>query len=107
MKARRKWILLGATAAEVASDEIPTLLEGKFQHDGVLVRTDILERQSKTQWRLIEVKAAMQVKEHHLYDVAIQHFVLEACGIKAKPTLMHVNGDYVYDGNQYELEKLF
>jgi hypothetical protein len=80
MKARRKWILLGAIAAAVASDEIPALFE---------------------------VKAAMQVKEHHLYDVAIQHFVLEACGIKAKPTLMHVNGDYVYDGNQYELEKLF
>jgi hypothetical protein len=33
--------------------------------------------------------------------------VLEACGIKAKPTLMHVNRDYAYDGSQYELETLF
>jgi hypothetical protein len=68
MKARRKWILLGAIAAAVASDEIPTLLEGKFQHDGVLIRTDILERRARGEWRLIEVKAATPVKKHHFYS---------------------------------------
>jgi hypothetical protein len=45
------------TAAAVASDEIPTSFEVKFQHDGVLVRTDILERRARGEWRLIEVKA--------------------------------------------------
>jgi hypothetical protein len=47
---------------------LPALLEAKFQHDGVLVRTDILERQSTTRWRLIEVKAATPVKKHHFYS---------------------------------------
>lgn len=95
------------TAAAVPNHKIPALFEGTFQHDGVLVRTDILERLSRAKWRLIEVKSSTQVKEHNIYDVAIQHFVLEACGIKAKPTLMHLNRDYVYDGKLYELEKLF
>jgi hypothetical protein len=95
------------TAAAVATDHIPAVFEATFQHDGILIRADILERRANAEWRLIEVKSATQVKEHYIYDVAIQRFVLEACGIKAAPALMHVNREYVYDGSQYELEKLF
>ena len=41
------------------------------------------------------------------YDVAIQRLILEGLGMKVVPCLMHLNRDYVYDGKQYDLEKLF
>ncbi len=98
---------LALTAQAVAKDKVPALFEATFQHDNVLVRADILERQSKGKWRLIEVKSATQIKEHYVYDVAIQRLVLEGCRLKVMPCLMHLNREYVYNGKRYELEKLF
>ncbi|MGA2610709.1 MAG: DUF2779 domain-containing protein [Terriglobia bacterium] len=98
---------LELTAQVVAKGHVPALFEATFQHDHVLVRADILERHAKGKWRLIEVKSATDVKERYVYDVAIQRLVLEGCGLKVVPCLMHLNREYVYDGKQYELEKLF
>ena len=39
--------------------------------------------------------------------MAIQRLILEGLGMKVVPCLMHLNREYVYDGKQYELEKLF
>ena len=98
---------LALTQELVARNQAPALIEGTFKHANVLVRTDILERKSKGTWRLIEVKSATSVKAHYVYDVAIQRLVLEGCGFKVVPCLMHLNRDYVYDGRRYELQKLF
>jgi hypothetical protein len=53
------------------------------------------------------VKSSTKVKDYYLYDVAIQQLILERLGMKAIPCLMYLNREYVYDGNQYELDKLF
>jgi len=98
---------LALTTQVVAKGQVPALFEATFQHDHVLVRADILERHAKGNWRLIEVKSATDIKDRYVYDVAIQRLVLEACGFKVVPCLMHLNREYVYDGKQYELEKLF
>ena len=98
---------LALTAQVVEKGQVPALFEATFQHDHVLVRADILERHAKGKWRLIEVKSATDIKERYVYDVAIQRLVLEGCGFKVVPCLMHLNREYVYDGKQYELEKLF
>jgi hypothetical protein len=98
---------LALTAQAVAEGQVPALFEATFQHDHVLVRADILERHAKGKWRLIEVKSATEIKDRYVYDVAIQRLVLEGCGFKVVPCLMHLNREYVYDGKQYELEKLF
>ena len=98
---------LALTAQVVAKGQVPALFEATFQHDHVLVRADILERHAKGKWRLIEVKSATDIKDRYVYDVAIQRLVLEGCGFKVVPCLMHLNREYVYDGKQYELEKLF
>jgi len=98
---------LALTEQVVAKGQVPALFEATFQHDHVLVRADILERRAKGKWRLIEVKSATDIKDRYVYDVAIQRLVLEGCGFEVIPCLMHVNRDYVYDGKQYELEKLF
>ena len=98
---------LALTAQVVAKGQIPALFEATFQHEHVLARADILERHAKGNWRLIEVKSATDVKDRYIYDVAIQRLVLEGCGLKVVPCLMHLNREYIYDGKQYELEKLF
>jgi predicted RecB family nuclease len=85
----------------------PAIFEATFAHDDVLARADILERLPRNKWRLIEVKSSTSVKDYHPYDVAIQRLILESLGIKLVPCVMHLNREYVYDGKQYDLEKLF
>ncbi|HUI41573.1 MAG TPA: DUF2779 domain-containing protein [Terriglobia bacterium] len=98
---------LAVTADVVAKGQAPALFEAAFRHDNILIRADILERRAKGTWRLIEVKSATQLKDYYTYDVAIQRLVLEGCGFKVVPCLMHLNREYVYDGKEYELDKLF
>ena len=65
-----------ATRELVANREVPAIFEGVFEHDGVLVRVDVLHRRRDGRWRLIEVKSSTSVKEEHLDDVGIQYRVL-------------------------------
>src|SRR4051794_12046046 len=52
----------------VANPEVPALFEAVFEHDGVVVRVDVLHRRNDNRWRLIEVKSSTCVKEEHLDD---------------------------------------
>jgi hypothetical protein len=99
---------LEETAQLMTNPQVPAVFEAALQHDSVLVRVDILERQPRNRWRLVEVKSSTQVKDHYLYDVAIQRHVASGAGLKiASARLMHLNSDYIYDGNHYDLSKLF
>jgi len=99
---------LAQTAALIENPSVPAIFEATFQHRGVLVRVDILERRPANRWRLIEVKSSLDVKDYHLYDVAIQAHVLKGCGLDLSSCgLMHLNRDYVYDGSQYDPKELF
>lgn len=98
---------LEQTQQLLADPGIQAVFEGTFKQDNVLVRTDILARRPHGEWRLIEVKSSTAVKEHHPFDVGIQQYVLSNSGLKPTPCLMHLNRDYVYNGREYELSKLF
>ena len=98
---------LEQTGHAVAMRQLPAVFEGTFVHDKILARVDILERMPGDRWRMIEVKSSTSYKDYHLYDVAIQRHILEGCGFKVIPCLMHLNRKYVYDGKQYDLKKLF
>jgi len=98
---------LKQTEQAVGDKQHPSIFEATFTHDNILARVDILERLPRNKWRLIEVKSSTSLKDYYLYDVAIQRLILEGLGIKVVPCLMHLNREYVYDGKQYELEKLF
>lgn len=95
------------TEQAVARKHLPAVFEATFVHDRVLARVDILERLPGDRWRLIEVKSSTSLKDYYLYDVAIQRFILEGRGMKVVPCLMHLNREYVYDGEQYNLKQLF
>jgi CRISPR/Cas system-associated exonuclease Cas4 (RecB family) len=98
---------LRQTEQAVAAKQHRAIFEAAFTHANVLARIDILERLPRNQWRLIEVKSSTSLKDYYLYDVAVQRFVLEGLGMTVVPCLLHLNREYVYDGKQYELEKLF
>ena len=92
----------------IADKSIPAIFEAAFIFEDIYIRVDILERLSKNRWRMIEVKSSTGVKGYHLPDVAIQKYVLEQFGLNVSHAcLMHLNRDYVYDGKNYQHDKLF
>lgn len=97
-----------ATRELVGNTEVPAIFEATFEYGGVLVRTDVLERSSRAGHRLIEVKSATSPKPHYAYDIGIQKHVISGAGVNLDGTrLMHLNRDYVFDGREYDVSRLF
>ncbi len=87
-----------------AGEEV--IYEAAFQHDGVYVQVDILVR-GQSGWRLIEVKSTTKLEDDHLWDVAVQAFVLRGAGYQLEDAcLLHVNNQYVRQG-ELDFEALF
>jgi predicted RecB family nuclease len=101
------------TAKLLQDPDVPAIFEGAFEHEGVIVRVDILERvlgteEHRSAWRLIEVKSSTRVKEVHLNDLAIQRHVLIGAGLDLAGTcLMHIDTGYFYEGGEVDLKALF
>jgi predicted RecB family nuclease len=92
----------------IGNSEVPAIFEATFEYGGVLVRTDVLERRSRADFRLIEVKSATNPKPHYAYDIGIQKHVLSGAGVNLEGTrLIYLNRDYVFDGREYDLSRLF
>jgi hypothetical protein len=98
----------------VANPEVPVIFEATFEHSGVLVRVDVLKRNSGG-FHLTEVKSATKIKPEYTDDVSIQKYAMGGCGVQVKETnLMHLNRDYIYDGavgadgrRVYDISRLF
>ncbi|MDE2188058.1 MAG: DUF2779 domain-containing protein [Betaproteobacteria bacterium] len=75
------------------------LFEGTFEHDGVLVRADLLIPQARG-WRMVEVKSSTSVKDDQVEDAAIQSWVLRQAGepLRAE-AIAHVDRDFVGPGD--------
>ena len=92
----------------IANREVPAIFEGVFEHDGVLVRVDVLHRRADGRLRLVEVKSSTSVKEEHLDDVGIQSRVVSRCGVDlASVCLAHINRNYVFDGRSIDVRRFF
>jgi len=99
---------LETTRTLVTRSDAPAIFEATFQHDGVLVRTDVLQPRGRSGFRLIEVKSSTSVKPHHLHDVAIQRHVLSGADVEVESaSLMYLNRNYVFDGERYDVATLF
>ena len=84
------------TKALMANKSVPAIFEGAFEHNGVRVRVDVLERLPRGRWGLREVKSSGGVKDHYLDDIAVQMHVLEGVGLKLSSVeLIHVDKEYV------------
>lgn len=93
------------SAALVATNSVMTaypdrpIFEATFQHEGVLVRADLL-LPSPSGYRMVEVKSSASVKPYHVDDCAIQAWVLQQNGISlASIELAHIDTSFVYQGD--------
>jgi len=92
----------------MANPEIPAIFEGAFEHEGIIVKTDVLQRRKGNLWRLVEVKSASDLKDQYIQDVAIQSYVLSGSGLKlASVWLAHINRAYVLTGTTVDPRQLF
>ncbi len=88
--------------------EVPAIFEGAFEYDGVIVKTDILQRRKENHWRLVEVKSTADLKEQHVEDVAIQKYVVFGSGTKLSSVwLAHINREYVFAGTTVDPHQFF
>ena len=99
---------IGTTRELVRNPEVAAIFDGAFEHKGVIVKTDILQRRKENHWRLVEVKSTADLKDHHLEDVAIQSYVLSGSGLKlASVWLAHINREYVLTGTIVDPRQFF
>src|SRR5262249_34049166 len=97
-----------STRELVANPDVPAVFEGTFEHNDIVVKTDILQRRNENLWRLVEVKSTADLKDHHSEDVAIQSHVLSHSGLKlASVWLAHINRSYVLTGTEVDPRQFF
>jgi len=79
------------------------IFEATLQHDGVLVREDVLlpvDVAGERSWRIVEVKASTRVKPEHVHDCAVQAWVhLESGHPLSAVALAHIDNSFVYPGD--------
>jgi len=97
-----------STQKALQDSSIPAIYEAAFLYDDIRIRADILVRTDDGLFDLIEMKSATKTKEEHIPDAAIQIYVLHGCGINIRrASIGHLDNGYVYEGDDYELDKLF
>jgi hypothetical protein len=94
---------IDATRALVAAGGSEPIFEATFDHEGVSVRVDVLDR-SAPEPRLIEVKSGTRVKDHYLDDCAIQAWALAGAGLPPRQIVVAtIDTTFVYPGDgRYE-----
>lgn len=79
------------------------VFEATLQHEGVLVREDVLlpvAADGRESWRIVEVKASTRVKPEHVQDCAVQAWVHTRSGYPLSGiALAHIDNTFVYPGN--------
>lgn len=75
---------------------VPQIFEAAFEHQRVRVRVDVLRREPRSD-TLIEVKSTTSAKAEHVWDAAIQTWVLRGAGRPVKRVQIgHLNNNFVY-----------
>lgn len=75
------------------------IFEATLAYGGVLVRIDVLLA-GENGWRIIEVKSSTSLKDEHVFDAAVQCWVLRGLGhAVTETTIAHIDTDFVYQGD--------
>jgi len=88
------------TTAQLLSGNNP-IFEAAFAIDSGFVLADVMHRDSLSdEWQMVEIKSSSSVKDYHLADVAIQHYVTSQASVKLeKVSLGHIDSSWVYKGD--------
>jgi len=74
------------------------IFEATFQHDGVLVRADILEPDGNGGWEMAEVKSSTSPKDYHSGDLATQVWVARQAGLVITgAAIRHIDRGFVLE----------
>lgn len=85
---------------ELALEEANTILQGRFEVDGLTCIIDVLQKNHDGKYNLIEIKSSSRAKPEHTYDLAFQTLVLQKYGLEIdKISVIHANTDYVREGD--------
>ena len=94
---------LAQTEQAMKSEQRAPVFEATLQHQGVLVREDVLlpcDDNGSDSWHIIEVKASTRLKPEHISDCAIQAWVHTQSGNPlSRISLAHINKQFVYRGD--------
>jgi hypothetical protein len=91
---------IAATRQALAEPDRAPIFEAAFLHDGVFVRTDILEP-TPDGWTLAEVKATSSAKRYQLADLATQAWVARGAGLALdRAVLRLIDTGFVYAGSE-------
>ena len=75
------------------------VFEATFQHEGVLIRADVMIPEGDA-WHVIEVKSGASVKDVNKFDAAIQLWVLRGAGLSIKTiSLAYIDNQFEYQGD--------
>jgi hypothetical protein len=98
-----------ARARQLMADPgVGAIFEAAFEHAGVRVRVDVLERLGPRTWGLCEVKQGASVKDVNLDDTAVQRFVVEGAGVRLRSIeIVHVDREYVRGDDGIDWNRFF
>ena len=89
---------LAETRKLLDADEAQPIFEATLEHDGVLVRIDILEPDEANSWRLAEVKSSTGVKDYHMSELATQLWVAQRAGLAISgAAIRHIDNRFVLE----------
>lgn len=89
---------LAATRALMEGGHDAPIFEATFQHEGVLVRCDVLEPDGAGRWHMAEVKSSGGPKPYHEGDLATQIWVVEGAGVSLNSAaIRHIDTSFVLE----------
>jgi Domain of unknown function(DUF2779) len=92
----------------MADRSVGAIFEAAFEHAGVRVRVDVLERLGLGTWGLREVKQGASVKDVYLDDATVQRFVVEGAGVRLRSVeIVHADRDYVRGDDGIDWQRFF
>jgi hypothetical protein len=93
------------TRALIDAGYAAPIFEATFEHDGVLVRCDVMEPDGQGGWHTAEVKSSGSAKDYHRGDLATQLWVAREAGVRiSSAAIRHIDTGFVlvredeYDG---------
>ena len=89
---------VATTARLIAEGHPGPIFEATFEHDGVLVRVDLLQRAQDDRWHIAEVKSSTSAKDYHHGDLATQLWVIRANGLDVtSAAIRHVDNAFILE----------
>ena len=89
---------LATTRALLDGEHGRPIFEATLEHDGVLVRIDVLEPDGAGGWHMAEVKSSTKAKEYHVGDLATQLWVARNAHVSiTSAAIRHIDSSFVLE----------